>query len=169
MFLACGLFRSRLPWYVSKKYFDRYRRDTSRLPGASSGNPDPVEGDDPRVTKNGASRQGVRAHLADISFTDAMVGRVLRALETGPQARDTSVVLWGDHGWHQEATQDGSRFLLRERSTRNLLIMAVPGIASLQAHVGFPASVIDVYSTEMDTAGVRPPDGLKGLSLLPFL
>ena len=167
MFLACGLFRPRLPWYVPKKYFDRYRPDSARPPVAKSRTE--VADEDERVRNNGASKDGVRAYMAAISFADAMVGRVLRALETGPNAHSTSVVLWGDHGWHLDDDLTWSRFMLRERSTRNLLMIAAPGMPYLQARVGFPVSMIDVYPTLMDITGVRPPGGLEGMSLYPFL
>ena len=38
--------------------------------------------------------------LASIAFADAMVGRVIESLETGPNRDNTIVVLWSDHGWH---------------------------------------------------------------------
>ena len=36
-------------------------------------------------------------------FADAMLGRVLDALEKSPQRGNTIVVLWSDHGWHLRA------------------------------------------------------------------
>ena len=44
-------------------------------------------------------KQGIQGYLASIYFADAMLGRVLDALEKGPHAQNTIVVLWSDHGW----------------------------------------------------------------------
>jgi len=40
-----------------------------------------------------------RAYLAAVSFNDACVGAVLDALTASGHDNDTTVVLWGDHGW----------------------------------------------------------------------
>ena len=33
-------------------------------------------------------------------LVDAQVGRLLDALEASPDAANTVIILWGDHGWH---------------------------------------------------------------------
>jgi arylsulfatase A-like enzyme len=35
-----------------------------------------------------------------ITVSDAMVGRVIDALDNGPNRDNTIVVPWSDHGWH---------------------------------------------------------------------
>ena len=42
----------------------------------------------------------LQAYMASVSFADAMVGRLLDALDAGSAAHNTIVVLWSDHGWH---------------------------------------------------------------------
>ena len=39
------------------------------------------------------------ARLASMSFADAMVGRLIAALDNGPLADNAMVVLWSDHGY----------------------------------------------------------------------
>ncbi|MBI3747601.1 MAG: sulfatase-like hydrolase/transferase, partial [Chloroflexi bacterium] len=47
--------------------------------------------------------------------------RVLHSLETGPNAKNTIVVLWSDHGWHLGEKLHWRKFTLWERATRNIL------------------------------------------------
>ena len=45
-------------------------------------------------------KKAFQAYLASITFADAMVGRLLDALERTERVEDTIIVLWSDHGWH---------------------------------------------------------------------
>ena len=75
-----------------------------------------------------AENQGVAStpqqHL--IYFADAMLGRVLDALDQGPNADNTIVVLWSDHGWHLGEKQHWQKFTAWRVCTRVPLIMRVP-------------------------------------------
>ncbi|MDG1891786.1 MAG: sulfatase, partial [Verrucomicrobiota bacterium] len=122
-FLACGLTKPHLPWQVPRKYFDLHPLDSIQFPPNLEGDLadipafgqrlarevyDPSgeknfalpEGDHANIITNNQWRKAIQAYLASISFADAQVGRVLRALEASKHAHNTLVVLWGDHGWH---------------------------------------------------------------------
>ena len=43
-------------------------------------------------------RKCVRAYLASIAFVDYQVGRVINALDQGPHAEDTNIILFSDLG-----------------------------------------------------------------------
>lgn len=43
-------------------------------------------------------------------FADAMIGRVLEALERDPHRDNTIVVLWSDHGWHLGEKQHWQKY-----------------------------------------------------------
>jgi arylsulfatase A-like enzyme len=179
MFLACGIFRPHLPWYVPQKYYDMHPLESIQLPVVKEDDLDDVpamgkrfakaQGDHARVTKAGAWKKAVQAYLACISFSDAMVGRVLRGLETSPYANDTAVVLWSDHGWHLGEKLHWRKFTLWERSTRNLLMMKVPGVTRAGGVCPRPVSMIDIYPTLMELTGVAAPAGLEGQTLVPWL
>jgi arylsulfatase A-like enzyme len=179
MFLACGIFRPHLPWYVPQKYFDMYPLDKIQLPVVKEDDLDDVpatgkrfakaNGDHARVTKADAWKKGVQAYMASITFSDAMVGRVLRALETGPHASNTSVVLWSDHGWHLGEKLHWRKFTLWERSTRNVLMMSIPGVTRPGGVCDRPTSMMDIYPTLMELSGLRAPGVLDGKSLVPWL
>jgi arylsulfatase A-like enzyme len=179
MFLACGFTRPHLPWYVPKKYFDMHPLDRVELPVVKEDDLDDVpeigrrfarpQGDHARVTRANAWKQGVQAYLAAITFSDAMVGRVLRALETGPNANDTMVVLWSDHGWHLGEKLHWRKFTLWERSTRNILMFNIPGLTRPGARCDRTVSMMDIYPTLVELAGLKAPGVLEGESLTPWL
>jgi arylsulfatase A-like enzyme len=179
MFLACGFSKPHLPWYVPKKYFDMHPLDGVQLPIVKEDDLDDVpeigrkfalsNGDHARVTKADAWKKGVQAYLAAITFADAMVGRVLSALENGPNAKDTTIVLWSDHGWHLGEKLHWRKFTLWERSTRNVLMMSAPGVTKPGTVCDRTVSMMDIYPTLMDLSGLKAPGIQEGESLIPWI
>ena len=68
-------------------------------------------------------RKCVRAYLACIAFVDHQVGRVLDALDQGPHAEDTTIILFSDHGYHIGEKDRVSKHSLWEESTRVPLVV----------------------------------------------
>ncbi len=180
-FMAVGFWLPHLPLYATKKWFDLYpEEDEIILPEA----PEDERADVPDfawylhwylpevrlswLKENQQWANLVRSYLATISFTDAMVGRVLDALEANGLADDTIVVLWSDHGWHLGEKGITGKNTLWERSTRVPLIFAGPGLPQEEQR-GQPAELLDLYPTLVELAGLPEQDGLEGLSLVPQL
>src|SRR5688572_16895363 len=178
MFLACGFTRPHLPWYVPQKYFDMHPLDRVQLPIVKEDDLDDVteigrrfakpQGDHARVTKAEAWKKGVQAYLAAITFADAMVGRVLSSLESGPHAKNTTIMLWSDHGWHLGEKLHWRKFTLWERSTRNILMVSAPGVTKPRSVCRRTVSMMDIYPTLMDLTGLKAPGAQEGESLLPW-
>ena len=184
LFLATGIFRPHLPWYVPKKYFDLYPLDSIDLPIVKEDDLNDVpaqgrkfakaDGDHRRVTQAGKWKEAVQAYLASISYCDMVVGRVMRALETSPMGKDMHVVLWSDHGWHLGEKSHWRKFSLWEESTRNVMMWNVPGLTKPGSRCDRTVSLIDIYPTLCDLAGLAPPalngkPQLDGQSLVPLL
>ncbi len=178
-FLACGLFRPHLPWYVPQQFLDLYSLEEIVLPEVPDDDledlPAPAlklaadrRQDFERIRRADKWRHAVRAYLASISYADHQVGRLLDALQPSPHAANTIVVLWSDHGWHLGEKQHWHKSTLWERATRVPLIIAGPGIAV--GRCDRPVNLIDLYPTLTQLAGLPPPShSLDGLSLLPLL
>jgi arylsulfatase A-like enzyme len=179
LFLGCGIFRPHLQWYVPRKYFEMFPVDRIQLPPVKEDDLDDVppiglkfarpDGDHKRITSHGKWREAVQAYLASIAFSDAAVGRVLRALETGPNAGDFSIVLWSDHGWHLGEKLHWRKFTLWEEATRNVLMASIPGITRPGGRCRRPVSLLDVYPTLIDVCGLAPRKELEGRSLIAQL
>ncbi len=93
-FLACGIYRPHEPWFVPKKYFDLFPLEDVQLPpGYKEDDLDDLPPSGKMAGPNryfahirdhGQWRQGVQAYLASIAYADAMLGRVLDALDKVP-------------------------------------------------------------------------------------
>jgi arylsulfatase A-like enzyme len=178
-FLAVGLIRPHLPWYVPRGYFEHFPVDGITLPEAPAEDLDDVpaagvaiarpEGDHRKVLEAGQWGEAVQGYLASIEFADAQVGRLLNALEASGHADDTIVVLWGDHGWHLGEKQHWRKFALWEEATRVPLIVAAPGVGSPGGRSDRTASLLDLYPTLIDLCGLPEKPELEGESLVPLL
>lgn len=177
-FLACGIFRPHLPWYVPQQYFDLYPLDEITLPVVKEDDLDDIPpagrrnartSDHKRVTENdGQWRKAVQGYLASVSFADACVGKLMAALDKSPHKDNTLVVLWSDHGWHLGEKLHWRKFALWEEATRNGMIFAGPGITPGQ-RCETPVGLIDIYPTLIERCGLSSRADLDGVSLGPLL
>lgn len=179
-FVAAGIYRPHLPWYVPKKYFRMHPLDKIELPPY-------LENDLEDVPEAGArgtfgSREahewvleadqwhaGVQGYLASISFADAMVGRLIDALDASGRADNTIIVLWGDHGFHLGEKQRWRKMTLWEESTHVPLIIVAPGVTTPGSRSGEAVSLMDLYPTLTELAGLEVPSHVEARSLKPLL
>lgn len=185
-FLACGIYRPHEPWFVPKKYFDQFPLEGIQLPsGYRADDLDdlPPAGKArgpnryfPHIRRHDQWKQGIQGYLASIAFADAMVGRVLKALEQGPNADNTVVLLWSDHGWHLGEKQHWQKYTAWRACSRVPLIIRVPqGAAGLLGgttaggRCDQPVSLASLYSTLTDLAGLPPKQESTEPSLVPLL
>ncbi|CAN5494981.1 sulfatase [soil metagenome] len=179
LFLACGIFRPHMPWSVPKKYFDMHPLDEIQLPpfreddladippaGRRMARPG---GDHANLTAKGAWKEAVQAYLASITYADAMLGRLLDALDKSPRASNTVIVLWGDHGWHLGEKSHWRKFALWEEATRAPLIWVAPGVTQPGTRCDTPIDFLNIYPTLCDLAGLPIPAHVEGVSLRPML
>ncbi|MBT6153222.1 MAG: sulfatase [Planctomycetaceae bacterium] len=178
-FLACGLFRPHMPWQVPRKYYDMYPPEKITLPDVPANDLDDVptagvkmarpKGDHATMLRTGNWRHAVQAYLASISFADAEVGRLMKALDASPYSGNTIVVLWGDHGWHLGEKSHWRKFALWEEATRAPLIMVAPGITKPGSVCRRTVDFMHIYPTLAELCGLPIGDQLEGRSMLPLL
>ncbi len=177
-FMACGFYRPHLPFYAPQKYFDKFPEAETKLPPYLENDLDDVPksaptsrglSDHDKVTSTGQWKRAVAAYLACINFADTNVGRVLKALDEGPHAANTVVVLWTDHGWQFGEKNQWRKFTLWERSCRVPIIFAGPGVEAKGELCDRTAELLDIYPTLADLAGLPRREELDGESLRPLL
>ncbi len=174
-FLSVGFFRPHLPWFVPKEYFEPFPPDRVALPAVREGDLwdisvfakwrmfRPLH---QQVLNAGQWGHAVSGYLATIHYVDAMLGRVLDALEAGPNAGNTVIVLWADHGLHLGEKENWKKFTLWEESTRVPLIVAAPeGAVVPGGRCQAPVSLVHLYPTLAELCGLPPPAGVEGQSL----
>jgi arylsulfatase A-like enzyme len=98
-----------------------------------------------------------------------MIGRLLDALDQSPARENTIVCLWSDHGYHLGEKWHWHKQALWHRATHVPLIVSAPGVGRGSTRCSRPASLLDVYPTLTELAGIPAPAGLDGESLRPFL
>ena len=185
-FLACGIYRPHEPWFVPKKYFDLFPIDQIQTP------PGYLENDLDDLPEEGRSRgpnryfahiqnheqwrPAIQGYLASIAYADAMLGRVLQSLEEGPNANNTIVVLWSDHGWHLGEKQHWQKYTAWRACTRIPLIIRVPpGTPGLQNGTNggqqcrMPVNLVSLFPTLTDLCGLPKNTDCDGPSLVPLL
>jgi iduronate 2-sulfatase len=185
-FLAVGFFNPHVPWVAPKKYWDLY--DPASLIMAD--NPFPPRHAPPFAATSGSDfyyysnvprdrkideafgRQCLRGYLAATSYVDAQVGRLVAALDETDLARNTLVVLWGDHGYYMgEHGWWGGKHNNYEGATRAPLICAVPGQSHPGARTRALVEFVDIYPSLVDLCGLPPPADaaqLEGVSFAPL-
>ena len=181
-FLAVGFLKPHLPFNAPERYWALYDTLDIQLP-ASYQQPAstpaqafhtfgelrnyasvPKEGPVPDTL----ARTLIHGYYAALSYTDAMIGQVLQALEETGLAQNTIVVLWGDHGWNLGEHQLWCKHCNFETALRVPLLLRVPGQTPGQ-RVAAITELIDLYPTLTELAGLPRPEHLEGESLLPLL
>jgi len=177
-FHAVGIYRPHIPWYAPSKYFDLYPLDEVELPKIREDDLDDVPASAHRslrkawhrwILASGEWKAAVQGYLASISFADAQVGRLIAALDRSPQAKDTIVVLWSDHGMHIGEKQQWEKFTLFEESTRVPFLIVAPGVSKKGGVCERPVNLLDIYPTLNELCGLPKRDDLDGVSLVPLL
>lgn len=177
-FLACGIFRPHLPWYVPKRFFEQYPLDEIVMPQVKADDLQDIPADGKalasarnrdlhKIRDAGKYRDAIQAYLASISFADEQLGRVLDALDNSTHRSNTVVVFWSDHGWHLGEKGHWHKSTLWEEATRVPLIISAPKIAA--AKCARPVSLVDLFPTLIDLCDLPEVASHDGVSLVPLL
>ena len=178
-FLACGLIKPHLPWFVPKKYFDMYPLDKVQLPEVKENDLDDVpeagkqiarsQGDHAGILKAGLWKNAVQAYLATITFADAMLGRLLDGFDRSPAKENTIIICWSDHGWMNGEKEHWRKYALWEEAARAPFIIVAPGLTKPGSVCNRTVDYMSVYPTVCELCRAPKPAHVQGLSLLPLL
>ncbi|MEM9368080.1 MAG: sulfatase [Planctomycetota bacterium] len=183
-FTAVGIYRPHLPWYTPAKYFELYpldgiapppylANDRDDVAAPRDFNREPGLGYDVMPSLSGSmagrAKRALQAYLASVSFSDAMVGEVIRGLDQSSRSDNTIIVLWADHGFHLGEKDCWGKFTLWERTTHVPLIVVAPEVTQAGSKCDEAVSLQSVYPTLCDLAGLELPRHVDGQSLRPLL
>ena len=184
-FIAAGLNKPHSPWVAPRQFYDQYDAANIQLPEVPENDLEDIpdagkyiahnvypffKGSDHEaiVAKDGTWEKLVHAYLATCSYADYNVGRILKALEESPYAKNTIIVLWGDHGWHLGEKEHWRKMSLWEQGTRTPFIIKTPDMTEGK-RVDAPVSLQDIYPTLVDLCKLDLSQELDGNSLTPLL
>ncbi len=185
-FLSAGIFRPHLPWYAPQKYFDMYPVEDVILPDyletdlndvpevyadLAGAEPDLNESTMDWIKERGTRKwqEAVQGYMASVSFSDAMVGKLIDALDESGQADNTIIVLWADHGFHLGEKDSWGKMTLWDETTRVPFIVVAPGVTTPGSRSDEVVSTQSIYATLMELAGLERPEWVDGSSLVPLL
>ena len=181
-FLAIGFNKPHLPFYAPSKYFEHYTPQDFRLPVDSTLPLNaPTLASNPKWLKayqdiphnpplpDGLRLELTRAYAANVSYVDALVGRVLAQLDTLGLTQNTTIVFWGDHGFHLGEHGCWRKNTLFEVSLRSPLIVSTPAQIPRAASSDALVELVDIFPTLCDMCHLPIPSDLEGSSLVPLL
>ena len=197
-FLAVGFVRPHTPLIAPKKYFDLYPLEDIQLANILENDKDDTffHLEDQFETKDRRTRsiesyinlvksykdpkEGLKrftqAYLACVSAVDDNIGQVMKVIDNSKLKDNTIVILVSDHGWTMGEKDHVYKNSPWEESTRIPMTIRAPGVSKPNSKVEHPVSLIDIYPTLLDLAGldnktVKNEKGkpLDGHSLKPFL
>jgi arylsulfatase A-like enzyme len=111
----------------------------------------------------------VQSYQAAATYGDEMLGRLLDAFDSTGRADETVIVLWSDHGYHLGDKDSVVKFTLWEMACRVPLVIVAPGVTEPGTRIETPVSLVDLYPTLVELAGLPKKPGLDGETLLPLL
>lgn len=179
-FMGLGFHKPHLPFNAPKKYWDMYSEENIKL-ASNQYLPE-------NFTKNTRYNYGelrnyagipkgdsllpiplqrklIHGYYASVTYTDAMLGKVLQKLKETGLDKNTIVVLWGDHGWKLGEHGMWCKHTNFELDAHVPLIIRVPGMKP--AKVKSFAELVDLYPTLADLCKLKAPAELQGKSLVP--
>jgi arylsulfatase A-like enzyme len=181
-FLAAGFLKPHLPFNAPKKYWDLYPEETIHLPDnyyRPKNAPDvvihnfgelrsyygvPAEG----PVSDEMAHQLIHGYYACVSYTDAQIGKLIQALEDFDLAKNTIVVLWGDHGWQLGEHTLWCKHSNFKTSLNTPLIISAPGYNGDQKTEAL-VEFVDIFPSLCELTGLDQPAQLQGKSFVPLM
>lgn len=182
-FITAGFTKPHLPFNAPKKYWDLYDPEKLELadnPFKPEGAPSQAMhqwnelrdgyGGMPEVGNmpDDLARRLIHGYYACVSYTDAMIGKVMDELDRLGMGDDTIVVLMGDHGWQLGEHTLWCKHALFNTSTFTPLMIRAPGFKNGQRTEAL-VEFVDIYPSLCELAGVPLPEHLQGKSFVPLL
>jgi iduronate 2-sulfatase len=174
-FIAAGFYRPHVPEITPKKYYELYPFEKVQLPVEPREHMKAIPDMAFHVKPPNYNlepeqlRRFKRGYFASVSFMDAQVGRLLKALEKLKLADKTIVVFISDHGWMLGEHGQWQKQALFEQAARVPMIIYVPkgkGNGKTSPRV---VELVDIYPTIAELCGLSAPAGFQGKSLKPLL
>ena len=111
----------------------------------------------------------MRDYMKTVKSLDDNVGRVLDYLEENGLLDNTLVVYTSDQGFYMGEHGWFDKRFMYEESMRTPLIMRLPKEFDRKGDITEMVQNIDYAPTFLELAGVKVPDDIQGVSLLPLL
>ena len=196
-FMAVGYYKPHTPFVCPQKYGAMYKRDKielSPVPQFPENSPLYSHGGKRYRDKNGKwvltarneflnkyyiqnpggfteefQRELRHGYYACISFIDAQIGRLIKALKKNKVWHNTIILLWSDQGYHLGDHNWWTKRSICEFDTRIPLIIRVPGQKTAGQKTNAIVEAVDIFPTLLDSCGFPIPDYMEGASFFSLV
>ena len=181
-FLAVGYVSPHLPFIQPQKYWDLYSEEDLKLadnpfqpknsPKAAVHNSPELRGMYTGIPKQGPlpldlAKNLIHGYYASVSYTDALIGKLLCTLDDLGLRENTTIVLWGDHGFFLGEHGMWTKHSTLTEAIQVPLLVSTPGVTA--ATTKAMTEYVDIYPSLCELAGIQAPDYLHGTSFVPVL
>ena len=188
-FLAVGYKRPHLPFTAPKKYWDMYKRNDFKIHpyqqkarNASdiaytkvgelksyNGVPDydSHSKDASKHIPKELQLEFIHGYYACVSYIDQLIGDLVGELKRLKMDKNTTIIIWGDHGWHLGDHGLWCKHTNFEQATRSPMMFLSPGLKG-GYKITSPVEFIDIFPTLCDLTDNKIPSHLDGTSLKPL-
>jgi len=183
-FLSAGFISPHLPFNAPKKYWDLYDRNTIMQPQ----NYNYIPADAPKMSISNWSemrsysnipKQGqvsdslaidlIHGYYATVSYTDALIGKILNELKEQELDKNTVVIFVSDHGYNLQEHTQWTKFTNYNTSTQVPIIIYNP-LSKSKGTTNALTALVDVYPTLAEICEIETPKKqLDGTSLVSIL
>ena len=116
------------------------------------------------------SRYANRPYIGEIAFVDSQVGRLLAYLDDHDLARNTIVVVMGDHGESLGEHGEGTHGFFVYQATMHVpLLIRAPFDMMAGRRVSDTVRSIDILPTALELLGIKTAERLDGTSVVPLM
>ena len=185
-FMAIGYVSPHLPFIQPKKYWDMYDHDAIKLADNSfqpKNSPDiaiEAQHNSAEMRKNyldipehgklddSLARNLIHGYYASVTYMDALIGELIKALDDLGLRENTTIVFWSDHGYFLGEHGFWCKHSTFEEAVKIPFIISSPNHIKNKTTASF-TELVDVYPTLCDIANIKAPSYLQGESLIPVL
>jgi len=185
-FMAIGYVSPHLPFIQPKKYWDMYDHDAIKLADNSfqpKNSPDiaiEAQHNSAEMRKNyldipengklddSLARNLIHGYYASVTYMDALIGELIKALDDLGLRENTTIVFWSDHGYFLGEHGFWCKHSTFEEAVKIPFIISSPNHIKNKTTASF-TELVDVYPTLCEIANIKAPTYIQGESLIPVL
>ncbi len=184
-FMALGLWRPHTPFTAPKRFFDMYPQHSIPFPPPGYKEDDLSDVPDfgrelskiwgKRWINSGIDhpknwKSILQGYMANTSFADWSIGRVLETLDASPYSENTIVIFWSDNGYHLGEKNHFEKATLWDKASLIPIAIRMPDRSHAGVESPRPISSIDFYPTLIELCGLATPKHEpEGISIVPLL
>jgi arylsulfatase A-like enzyme len=183
-FLTAGFIAPHLPFNAPKKYWDLYDRNRIKQPENYNYIPKnapkmsisnwPEMRAYSNIPKEGQVSDSlaidlIHGYYATVSYTDALVGKILKELKESGLDKNTIVIFVSDHGYNLQEHTQWAKFSNYNTSTQVPLIIYNPFFKD-NGTTNALVELVDIYPTLAELCRLEFPENqVDGVSMVPIL